>query len=140
MGVDGLNSHVQTWVKVNAPVDQGIAEVVSILSEVEGLQTVESCQGEPVRDHLDRDVLGFVFFYLGDWRTISEFAFGTIAPALGGIGGATITVEMFGGSDPMGKLGVLAPEIPKLAAALRQAICRNSPCSHDTECTALRSY
>ena len=137
--VDSAASHLQTWVKVNAPVDEGIAEVVSILSEVEGLQTVESCQGSPSRNHLDQDVLGYVFFCLGDWRTISEFAFGTIAPALEGVDGAMITVKIFGGGDPMAELGVLAPEIPKLVVALRQAIRHKSPCSHDREHRALRS-
>ena len=114
--------HAMTWVKVNAPVDQGIAEVVKILSEVEGLETTDSCQGSPVRDYLDRDVVGYVFFCFGDWRTISEFAFGTIAPALEGIDGASITVEIFGCSEPRGRLCAFASEIPKLAIALRQAI------------------
>ena len=108
--------HKQTWVKVNAPVDEGIAEIVSILSEVEGLETTDSCQGSPLRDYLDRDVLGYVFFYFGDWQTISEFAFGTIAPALEGIDGASITVEIFCGSNPRGRLGAFASEIPRLGA------------------------
>ena len=35
-----MQEHPTTWVKVNAPVDEGIAEIVVLLSEVEGLQTL----------------------------------------------------------------------------------------------------
>lgn len=114
--------HEQVWAKVNVPVDEGIAEIVAILSEVDGLETVDSCQGDPARNDLGQDMPAYVFFYFGDWWTISEFAFGAIAPVLEGIEGAEIRVEIFGGGAPMGKLSVLAPSIPRLAAALKQAI------------------
>lgn len=133
MAQSSHDPHPQIWVKVNAPVDEGIAELVSVLSEVDGLETIASCQGDLIRNHLDQDVLGYVFFHFGGWRTLSEFAFGTIGSALGEIEGSTITVEIFGNSDPMGKLSVLATSIPKLVAALRLAIRRRSLCSHDKE-------
>lgn len=34
--------HKQVWVKVSAPVDGGVAEIVSLLSRVEGLQTLQN--------------------------------------------------------------------------------------------------
>ncbi len=50
--------------------------------------------------------MAYVFFYFGDWQTISRFAFEVIAPALNGIDGAKISVQIFNGSEPMGKLSV----------------------------------
>jgi len=38
-----MATHTQTWVKVNAPVDERIAELVSLLNRVEGLETLQSC-------------------------------------------------------------------------------------------------
>ena len=43
--------HSTTWAKVNAPVDEGIAEVVELLSAIPGLQTLDSCQGDPGGRH-----------------------------------------------------------------------------------------
>ena len=37
--------HAQTFVKVNAPVDSGIAPLVSALSRFPGLVTLSSCEG-----------------------------------------------------------------------------------------------
>jgi hypothetical protein len=41
----GRGRHRQVWVKVNAPVDEGVAELVDALSTFPGLSTVASCQG-----------------------------------------------------------------------------------------------
>lgn len=63
-------------VKVNAPVDEGVAPLVSALSDVTGLVTLESCQGEPSK----RDA--FVIFRLGSWIECGEFLFGRLLPAM----------------------------------------------------------
>jgi len=41
----GKHQHRQVWVKVNAPVDAGIAPVVAALSEIDGVCTAASCEG-----------------------------------------------------------------------------------------------
>lgn len=63
-------AHKQTQVKVNAFADAGIADLISALSEIEGLQTMESCQGDP-----NSGKFAFVIFTMGDWRTAGEFLF-----------------------------------------------------------------
>jgi hypothetical protein len=39
-----MTQHREVPVKVNAWADEGIAELVSVLSELDGLTTLESCQ------------------------------------------------------------------------------------------------
>jgi hypothetical protein len=77
-------------------VDAGIAEIVSMLSEVQGLQTIESCQGEP------GERLAYVDFWYGDWRSVCEFVFDRLAPPLQNERpyDALVSVEVFNGSRP----------------------------------------
>ena len=119
--------HPTTWVKVNAPVDEGIAEIVSLLSEVEGLQTLESCQGRLPVDSPE-GIPAYVFFHFGDWETISRFAFEVVAPALGELeADIAVTVEIFNHCDPIGKVRIRSPNaIPAVAA-------ESDPISLDTE-------
>jgi hypothetical protein len=37
-----MATHEQVWIKVNAPVDAGVAEIVSVLNGVDGLETLQS--------------------------------------------------------------------------------------------------
>jgi hypothetical protein len=111
--VSSFETHKQSWVKVNTPVDTGISEIVELLNRVPHLQTIASCQGWQGRAG------AYVYFYYGDWRQISEFAFGRVAPALRGIEGAEISVEVFNDSDPMGKLSFRAEVTRPLASALK---------------------
>lgn len=107
-----MTAHPQTWVKVNATVDQGVAEIVLLLSRVEGLQTVDSCQGEG-------DRLGHVYFYYGDWQAVSALLFGTLAPQLAHIGeDVRLSVEIFNGSGPMAALRFHPASASAIAAAL----------------------
>ena len=61
-----MTQHREVPVKVNAWVDEGIADLVSALSEIEGLVTLESCQGD--KDGND----AFVVFRYGDWQQCGE--------------------------------------------------------------------
>jgi hypothetical protein len=75
-----MPSHQQVWVKVNAPVDQGVAGIVSALSQFEGLETVESCQGDANRG-------AWVCFRYGrywdcEWTELADFFLGYLAPKL----------------------------------------------------------
>jgi hypothetical protein len=94
------SGHDQVWVKVNAPVDAGIAEVVSILNRFEGLYTLDSCEG------IAGEKPAHVYFNYGDWRQIGDLMFDHIGPALFSKFGneAIVSLEVFNGSEPMGKL------------------------------------
>jgi hypothetical protein len=68
--------HKEVMIKVNAAVDEGIALLVAALSSVDGLITMESCQGEPFQRN------AFVVFRLGSWRKCGEFLFDRLLPKL----------------------------------------------------------
>jgi|TARA_R110000744_G_scaffold173848_1_gene292571 hypothetical protein len=106
--------HKQVWTKVNASVDEEIAEIVSLLSEIPGLQTIQSCEGEPGGRP------AYVYFYYGDWSQIGRLAFDGLAPRLDRAGDdVTISVEMFNGSAPMGRLRFEREATTAVASALR---------------------
>ena len=71
-----MTDHRKVLVKVNAWVDEGIADLVSALSEIEGLATLESCQG----DIGSRDA--FVIFRYGNWQKCGELLFGRMLPRM----------------------------------------------------------
>src|ERR1700683_5790255 len=68
--------HVETFVKVNAKVDVGIAPVIAALSEFEGLETVESCEG------YSDGPSAFVMFRYGDWRQCGALLFERLLAAM----------------------------------------------------------
>jgi len=113
--------HQETWVKVNAPVDSGIADLVSALGEIEQLQTLESCQGTPGN--------AFVYFWYGeDWKPMADVVFNVIAPALKEQYEATVSISVFGESKPMAKITMPPDSIPAVTAAI-YAISHKNPCS-----------
>ena len=63
-------------VKVNAFVDEGIAELVSVISCIPNLETIESCQG----GYDERKA--FVLFRLKKWRDTGQFLFDRLLPKL----------------------------------------------------------
>lgn len=69
--------HRETQVKVNAFVDEGIAELVEALSAIDGLVTVESCQGD-----VEAEAAAFVLFRMADWQRLGEFLFEALHPAM----------------------------------------------------------
>jgi len=129
--------HSQTFVKVNAEVDTGIAAVVSALNEIEGLQTIDSCEGECGRKS------AYVYFWFGDWDRLASLAFREIEPKLSAAlgGDYRVSVEVFDGSRPTGKLEFSAEATEIVASALKQVVSihRSSACSGGKSSTALRS-
>jgi len=113
-----MATHAQTWVKVNATVDAGVAELVELLNRVEGLETLQSCQGDAGR----RD--GYVYFSCGDWNTMCKFVFEKIGPTLKerADDDVTITVEATSAQCPMGKLCFKAEAIGTIVSALKEVI------------------
>ena len=113
-----MATHPQTWIKVNAPVDAGVAEIVSILSTVDGLETLQSCQGEP------GDRQGYVYFAGGDWKSLSQFVFERIGPVLKEKldEDATLTVEATSADEPMAKLSFRAEAADMVVSALKEVL------------------
>jgi hypothetical protein len=115
-------THPQTWVKINALVDEGVAEIVSILNTVDGLETLQSCQGEPG----ERD--SFVYFACGDWKRLSEFIFERIGPALRGRldEDVTLLAQATSADVPMAKLSFRA-EAAETVGSVLKAILSDEP-------------
>jgi hypothetical protein len=129
--------HAQVPVKVNAQVDAGIADVVSLLNQIEGLQTIESCQGDSERRS------AYVYFWYGDWEEVARFVFESLEPCLCSEirTDYNISVEVFAGSRPVGKLEFRPEATAAVASVLKQivSIDRNSVCHGGKPSTTLRS-
>lgn len=128
-----MSSHPQTWVKVNAHVDERMAEIVELLNTLPHLQTVGSCQGDPGE--------AYVYFQLDGWQTVGNFLFEIIEPALRSVGEYSVSVEVFNGSDAMGKISSRAEDSGRAFSALKRVLAKHHTfgCSCDTECRELRS-
>lgn len=113
-----MATHPQTWVKVNATVDAGVAELVGVLNSIDGLETLQSCQGDAGRSE------GYVYFACGDWHRMCEFVFQTIGPTLKSRldDDATLIVEATSAGTPMAKLSFKAEAIGTIVSALKEAI------------------
>jgi len=74
-----MAAHDQVWIKVNAPVDSGIAALIAALSAFPKLQTIESCQGI--------NGWAWVCFVYGKhwekpWQELADFVLGFLGPRL----------------------------------------------------------
>jgi hypothetical protein len=116
--LEKMAAHQQTWVKVNAPVDTGVAELVSVLNTVDGLETLQSCQGDPG----SRD--GYVYFACGDWQKMCQLVFQKIGPTLKSKvdDDAVLTVEATSADFPMAKLSFKAEATDIVVSALKEAL------------------
>lgn len=112
-GVSG--EHKQRWIKVNASVDAGLAEVISILSRVDGLTTLQSCQG----DTGERN--GYIYFSFGEWPDLCRFVFERVGPVLLARLGEDVQLEvMVAELAPVAKMTFSAEAVPKVASALKE--------------------
>lgn len=109
-----MTSHAQTWVKVNAHVDQGVAEIVELLNSVPHLQTVDSCQGEPGE--------AYVYFRLEGWQSLAKFLFEVVEPALRSVGESAVFIESLNGNPPLGKISFRAESCDEVLSALKEAL------------------
>jgi hypothetical protein len=131
-----MPEHKQVFVKVNAEVDAGISSVVSALSELEGLQTLESCEGEPGRKS------AYVYFRYGNWDNVSRFTFRELAPKLARAASkCRVGLEVFGGSHPTAKIEFSAEATDSIASALMKIVKsdRSSACYGGKSGTTPRS-
>jgi hypothetical protein len=118
-----MAAHAQTWIKVNAPVDEGIASVVSALNEFKGLETLQSCQGDPGEKE------AYVYFLCGDWKTIGRLVFEQIGPVLKKQldEDATLRLEANSGDSPMAKLSFKAEATNMVVSALKEVLLYERP-------------
>lgn len=75
-----MTDHREVPVKVNAWVDEGVADLVTALSEFDGIVTLESCQG-------DIQSGAWICFRYGSfqdnaWRELADFVLGFLGPKL----------------------------------------------------------
>lgn len=113
-----MTEHREVPVRVNAWVDEGIADLVSALSEIGGLVTIESCQG----------TLGersaFVVFRLGDWRQCGEFLFGQILPRMSPDLRADVSLKLqaYDTSTALGSITLEPAAVPMFVRCLREVL------------------
>lgn len=100
--------------KVNTPVDEGLAELVCLLNQIDRLFTLDSCQGY--------DGWGHIYFRYGNWRKLACFVFGILDPAFRGIGEIHLCVESIDGNEPMAKLGFRTETIPQIVSVLKEVL------------------
>ena len=81
--------HKQAWIKVNAPVDEGIADLIEALSSFPMLETIASCQGDTAEPVLGKEGQpAKIFFHYGQddyahpYEQIAEFVLGHLGPEL----------------------------------------------------------
>jgi len=133
--------HQQVWVKINAPVDEGIALLIEALSLFPPLQTSSSCQGH------DNRAASITFRYgdSGDWKDLANFVFGTFGPKLAARVGDVIelAVEVTTWGDAVGRLSIrpgciqqVCDAVKVVADELGVVTLRMSGCSDDTPYTS----
>jgi hypothetical protein len=111
-------NHEQVWIKVNVPVDSGVADLVSVLNSVDGLETLQSCQGDPGKKD------GYVYFACGNWHRMCELVFRKIGPTLKSKldEDAKLVVEATSTDSPMAKLSFKAEAADIVVSALKEAL------------------
>ncbi len=117
--------HHETFVKVNARVDRNIAELVSALSEIDGLETIESCEGDPERKP------AFVIFRYGSWRDCGEFLFDKMLTAMDADLRADVSLSLVGydSADCLGRISLPPEAVGPITRVVRSV--RTCACSDD---------
>ena len=106
--------HSQVWIKVNTTVDEGIADFIALLNKIDGLSTLDSCQGDKG--------WGYVYFRYGDWENLGHFIFDTLAPLLHEIREIEYRIQSIDGDEPMAKIGFRTDTIKNVVSVLKNAV------------------
>lgn len=126
--------HTEVPVKVNAWVDQGVAELVAALNEVNGVVTLDSCECDPAGE-------AHVYFTThGDGVTLFDAA-AEVSEGLKGADDceAVVAVEWwYGSATPTGRLRCRPADVPAVAERLL-SYARTNPSSSDRTCRDTRS-
>jgi hypothetical protein len=110
-----VTRHKEVSVKVNALADEGVAELVSALSEIDGLVTLESCQGGEGQD-------AFVHFRLGGWKESGQLLFERILPALSDDLRSVVSmrIQAYDSDVATASISVETSAVPLLAECVRR--------------------
>lgn len=110
------NNHEQVWVKVNAQVDKNIANIVTALNMVNGLLTLDSCEGD--------EKWSYVYFKYGNYKKICYFLFDKLSPNLIKKYGEDITlsVEISDDLEPIGKISFRKELTNRLCFTLKKEV------------------
>ncbi len=126
-GADLKRPHRQTWIKVNAPVDVAISDLVSTLNAFPRLQTIESCQGSA-------NVSAWICFCYGEhwrhpWQELVDFVFGYLGPGLARQIGdaASVMVRVTESGRVQGELTVRPDAIDVTTKALKRLLRNFNP-------------
>lgn len=115
-----MAAHPQRWIKVNAPVDEGVAGLISALANFPALETVESCAGN------DKQGPWVCFrygaYWENPWRELSEFVLGAFAPALLDAVGddANVRIQVTPSGQVFGELSIRPGAASEVEAAIRR--------------------
>lgn len=123
-----MSLHREVPVKVNALVDEGIADLVKAMSEIDGLVTLESCQGDSgVRN-------AFVIFRFGDWKQSGELLFNQLLPAMSPDLRSAVSLQLqaYDTDTALGTISVEPAAIPELSAAIRKSVQVAGPAHRNT--------
>lgn len=105
--------------KINAPVDQGIADLIQALSAFPRLRTVESCA-----DMDGRGTAWLCFVYGEDnaWRSLADFVLGYLGPELMCLVGdrASVSIQVTTVGLPQGEITVRPGARPTTVKAIRR--------------------
>lgn len=110
--------HPQTWIKVNACVDKGVADLVATLNEIPRLRTIESCQGASGNS-------AWVCFQYGDnWKDLANFVLGNLGTQLarevGDVVSVSIQITSFG--EVQGEISIRAGGMKRVMATLKTLV------------------
>ncbi len=90
-----------------------MARIIVAMSTLEGLQTLQSCEGT------GPDSEAYVYFWYRSWSEIGELIFTRLLPCLEKRGiSATGSIEVFNGSPPTGKIAFSAEALEQATSAL----------------------
>jgi hypothetical protein len=109
--------HREILIKINAWVDEGIAPLVETLNRIDGVLTLESCQGDPEHE-------AQIDLYYGQFARTSPAQLATFADAIatalikGGSHRSRVAVEWLGGNMPRILLSMPTEDISLVTSAL----------------------
>ena len=110
-----------------------MARIVTALTSIEGLRTLQSCEGNVGSE-------AYIYFWYGAWEQTSRLVFDGLIPVLEKAGiNATGAVEVFNGSLPTAKISFDAAALIEATAAIEcylstlSSCVRNSVSVRDTE-------
>jgi hypothetical protein len=124
--------HKQVWVKVNAQVDEAVAEIITALGLFPHVHTIESCQGGPTDAAVEQPAWVCFTYADGDgrdWKAIAEFALACVGPELARrVGdGAAVSLRVSETGRVEGSLTVRPGAFRRTARALREIRRRLGP-------------